>query len=104
MDTHFAHELLFLKAKLLFSILDSHSHFIFANYDLSDALVTLACHSIRRKLLLVYFPPLDDLAKPRAHIVKLEVSTRLGARVLIVRIIIEIYAFVVDQVCFIFSI
>ena len=46
-DAHLAHELLFLKPKLLLPVFDCHSHFIFADNHLRDALVAFACHSVR---------------------------------------------------------
>ena len=52
----------------------------------------------RSYLLLVDFPPLDDLAEATAHVVELEVSARLRARVLVVRVILEVDALVVHQI------
>ena len=104
-DAHLAHELLLLKSKLLFPVLDGHTHLVLINDHLCDALVPLAGHRVRRELLLVNFSPLDDLAEAATHIVELKVGPGLRARVLVVRVIVEVDSLVVHQVAtFIFSV
>ena len=106
-DAHFTHELLLLDAKhflavdgrSLLPVLRNHLlQLLLVNDDLRDTVVAFARHSIRSDLLLVQFPPLDDLVKSVAHVVELEVCARLWAGVLAIRVVIKVDAFVVQQV------
>ena len=60
--------------------------------------MAFARQCIRRNLLLIQLSPLDDLVKPVAHVIELEVCTRLWAGVLAIWVVIEVDAFVVEQV------
>jgi len=97
LSAHLSHEIPFLSEELLLTILGRQFHILLIDNDLSHSLVALAREFIGGNLLLVDLAPLDDRIEAAAHISKLKVRARLGACVLAVRVIVEVYSFVVHQ-------
>jgi hypothetical protein len=94
---HLSHEIHFLSAELLLTILGCQFHILLINNDLSDSLVALTREFIGSYLLLVDLAPLDDCIEAAAHIVELKMRARRGACVFVVRVIVEVNSFVVHQ-------